>query len=210
MKELPKGCILQRDKESYGIRVTPPSGVVTPDDLETIAKVARKYDVPLLKITSGQRMTLIGLTDENVHEACEELPYKVAGHYVQACPGNQWCKLGLQDALQMAGVVEERFSSFGVPKLKFGVSGCPTCCAECYVRDLGLVGSRKGWTLLIGGNAGRRARVADVLAEELSTEAVLDLMEKFLNFYRDNCKPKQRVARFVEERGIDAIREELL
>jgi NAD(P)H-nitrite reductase large subunit len=210
MSNLPASCIAQRDKETYAVRITPRSGVVTPDELEAVAKVAREHNVPLVKITSGQRFALIGLKEEAVNPACEALPYKLAGHYVQACPGNAWCKFGTQDSLAMSDAIDQRFSSAAVPaKIKFGVSGCPICCAESYVRDIGLVGSRKGWTIVLGGNSGSRARIADVLTEGLSTEEALDCIDRFLDYYRENGKKKQRVARFVEAHGIDAIREAL-
>jgi len=211
MTTLPPGCIQQRDKETYAIRTTPTSGMVTPDDLETVARVARKYNIPQIKITTGQRLALIGLKEEDVHQACAELPFPIAGHYVQACLGNRWCKLGVQDSLAMATAIEKRYASIPVlAKIKMGVSGCPTCCAESYVRDIGLIGTRNGWTLVVGGNSASRARIADVLATDLSTEEALDLIDRFLTFYNENGKKKQRVSRFVNEKGIDAIKEALL
>jgi NAD(P)H-nitrite reductase large subunit len=211
MSALPNGCVKQRDNETYAIRVTPLSGVVTPEELETVASVARKHNVPMLKITSGQRIALIGLGEEQVHSACGELPFPVGGHYIQACPGNQWCKLGVQNALNLAAKIEERFASAPVPaKIKIGVSGCPTCCAESYVRDIGLVGTRKGWTMVIGGNSGGRARIAEVLAEDLTADQALETVATFLAHYNEHGKKKQRVARFVEQHGIEAIREAVL
>lgn len=210
MSDLPKGCVLQRDKETYAIRVTPPSGVVSPDQLEAVAAVARKYDVPVVKLTSAQRFALIGLKEADVKAAAEELPFPYGGHYVQACPGDSWCKLGMQDTDAMAREMEKRFAGAAVPaKIKMGVSGCPMCCSESYTRDIGLVGTRKGWTVVVGGNAGARARVGDVLAQELLQDAALDLIERFLDYYRENGKTKQRVARFVEAKGIDVISADL-
>lgn len=211
MIELPSGCVKQRDKKTYGVRVTPPAGIMTPDDMETVASVARKYAVPMLKITSGQRITLLGLKEQEVGTICDELPYKVAGHYVQACPGNQWCQFGVQDALKMAEEVEKRYSMAVVPaKLKMGVSGCFICCAESYVRDIGLVGSCRGWTILVGGSSGCSARIADVLAEEQTAEEALDLIGRFIDYYRSNAMTMQRVPHFLEDRGIDSVRQALL
>ena len=56
----PKGAIRQRDGITYAVITRMPAGIVTPDDLENVAKVARKYKVPMLKITSGQRIALVG------------------------------------------------------------------------------------------------------------------------------------------------------
>ena len=211
MTELPKGCIQQRDKETYAVRVTPPSGVVTPEELETVAHVARKYNVPLVKMTSGQRFVFIGIKENEANPICEELPFKIAGHYVQSCPGNDWCKFGVQDALGMAHAIEDRFGDTPVPaKIKLGVSGCPVCCAESFVRDIGLIGKRKGWTVVIGGNSAGNARVADVLAEGLTSEDAMDLIARFLAYYNEKGKKKQRISRFVAEKSIEAIREAML
>jgi NAD(P)H-nitrite reductase large subunit len=59
MSDKPKGAILQRDKETYAIVPRTPAGLVTPENLENIAKVARKYEIPIIKITSGQRFALV-------------------------------------------------------------------------------------------------------------------------------------------------------
>ena len=54
MADHPKGAILQRDKQTYAIVPRTPLGILTPDDLESLARVARKYQIPVIKITSGQ------------------------------------------------------------------------------------------------------------------------------------------------------------
>jgi len=64
MSDHPKGAILQRDKRTYAIVPRTPTGWVTADDLENIAKVVRKYKIPIVKITSGQRFALVGMKKE--------------------------------------------------------------------------------------------------------------------------------------------------
>jgi NAD(P)H-nitrite reductase large subunit len=46
--------LLQRDKQTYAIVPRTPLGILTPDDLESLARVARKYQIPAIKITSDQ------------------------------------------------------------------------------------------------------------------------------------------------------------
>ncbi len=60
MDEHPIGAILQRDKTTYAIVPRTPVGIITPEHLERIASVARKFIVPVIKITSGQRFALVG------------------------------------------------------------------------------------------------------------------------------------------------------
>ena len=48
-------------------------GVTTAADLKKIAEVAEKYDVPLVKLTGGQRIGLFGVKKEDLPSMWEEL-----------------------------------------------------------------------------------------------------------------------------------------
>ena len=208
MATLPASAILQRDKETYQIRITPPAGVVTPEELRQLADVAEKYEVPLVKITSGQRIALIGLKEEEMAQASEEVPFRIGGHYIQACPGNSWCKMGQCDSMGLGDTLTEKIGTLKTAaKIKVGICGCPIGCSESHIRDIGFIGGKNGWTMVIGGNSGSRPRIADVLAEKMTEEETLDLLDRFLTHYNETAKKKQRVARYVEEHGIEAIRE---
>ena len=133
MEEGPRGAILQKDKKTYAIVPRIPMGVLTPEILESIAKVARKYNVRIIKITSGQRIALVGLNPEDVGPAWKDLEMEVGPaeglcvHYVQACPGTETCKFGQGDSLSLAAKVEKMFvgkENFIPAKTKFGISGC--------------------------------------------------------------------------------------
>ena len=58
MTDHPEGAILQRDEKTYAVMARSPAGLVTPELLERIAAIARTYHVPVVKITSGQRIAL--------------------------------------------------------------------------------------------------------------------------------------------------------
>lgn len=209
-KPLPPGVMLQRDKETYAARITPPSGVLTADDLENMAAVVRKYDIPAVKITSGQRIGFYGLTQDNVHAVCDDMPFRTGGHYVQACPGTDWCKFAQNDSIELANMIEDRFGFEPVPaKIKFGISACNLNCAESYIRDIGFIASPKGWTMIVGGNSGRKPRLGDVIAKQLSTQEAFELTGRFLAYYCEKGTPKQRTARFIEKIGIETVRAEL-
>ncbi|MBW2443657.1 MAG: NAD(P)/FAD-dependent oxidoreductase [Deltaproteobacteria bacterium] len=217
MSEEPTGAILQRDKKTYAIVPRTPVGLVTPDNLEALARVARKYNIPVVKITSGQRFALLGLKKEDVDSAWQELNMEVGKatelclHYVQACPGTVFCKFGIQDSMGLGRYLEAFFADLDLPaKLKIGVSGCPFCCSESFVRDIGIYGKKTGWTFIIGGSSGRRPRIGDVLAEDIAKETVIDLTRRTLEFYRANSKGKQRLARFVERIGIENFKAAVL
>jgi len=217
MREHPAGAILQRDKETYAIVPRTPVGLVTPDDLEALAGVARKYNIPVIKITSGQRFALVGLKKEDVDSIWQELGMDVGKatelclHYVQACPGTAVCKFGVQDSLGLGTEIESFFTEMELPaKVKIGISGCPFCCGESFVRDIGIFGKKNGWTFIVGGSSARRPRIGDVLTENLSKEEVIDLTRRTLEYYRDKSKKKQRMARFIDRIGIENFKDAIL
>ncbi|HYA31240.1 MAG TPA: hypothetical protein VED67_00665 [Thermodesulfovibrionales bacterium] len=217
MNGIEHSAILQRDGKTYGISTRTAAGIVTPDHLERVAAVARKYGVPLVKITSGQRIGLFGISEEQLPRVFNELGAdadRTGGpclHYVQACPGTETCKYGNQDSLGLARSAEARFRNKVFPaKLKMGISGCPRCCGESHTRDIGIMGTSRGWTVIFGGNSGTRPRIGNVIAKNLSGEETLDLVERLLEYYRNHAKPKERTARFMERIGMDTLRSELL
>lgn len=205
-----KGAIQQRDSEKYSLRFGSTNGVLTADALEALAKVAREKDA-VIKITSGQRIAVKDLAADDILPVCDALPLTPGGFYTQVCPGDEYCKFGTQDAMEMARDIDERFATVQVPaKLKFAVSGCKLNCAEAYVRDIGLIGTKKGWTVVVGGNSGTTPRIADALAEDMTKDEAFELVGKFVTYYQENGEKKRRTARFVDNLGIEKIRRDLL
>ena len=163
MENQPRGAILQRDGATYAIVPRTPAGIISPEHLESIIKVVRRYNIPVIKMTSGQRMALVGIKKEDVEKIWNELGMTVGQatapcvHYVQACPGTETCRYGKQDSLGLGLKIEEIYQDLNMPaKVKIGVSGCPRSCGESYLRDIGLLGTAKGWRVIFGGNAGGR------------------------------------------------------
>ncbi|WP_028579956.1 nitrite/sulfite reductase domain-containing protein [Desulfogranum japonicum] len=213
----PKGAILQRDKKTYAIVPRIPAGVIKREDLKAISDVVDKYDIPIVKITSGHRLALVGMTEEQILPIYEDLgmdegkAVELCLHYVQACPGTDVCKFGVQNSLGFGIEIEGIFTGIELPaKFKVGVSGCPFLCAESLVRDLGLIGKKKGWTLVFGGNSGRQVRKADILAEDLNEEETIALARKCIEYYAANAKKKERTGAFVERIGIDELKKAVL
>ncbi len=78
------------------------------------------------------------------------------------------------------------------------------------MRDVGVLGKKKGWTVIFGGNSGGRPRIGDVIAEDIDAEAVFDLVQKCLEYYAANGKKKERTARFMDRIGVDPFKEAVL
>lgn len=213
MGDTPKGAIIQRDKETYAIVPKMAMGLVDGETLVKIAGVVKKYNIPIIKLTSGQRMALVGIKEQDVEKVWEDLgmedgrPIGLCLHYVQACPGTAVCKYGIQPSLTMGAELDKLFSGYELPaKFKVGVSGCPMNCGEAPVRDLGVYGKRSGWTLMFGGNSGSHPRIGDVIAEGLDDNQAVELAKKCLEVYMANAKPRERTARFMARFGMEEFK----
>jgi NAD(P)H-nitrite reductase large subunit len=94
-----EGAILPPDGTTFAVTPWTPAGIATPDHLERVAAVARKYPVPTMKITSGQRIALVGIEEKDLEGIFADLGHdadRTSGpclHYVQACPGTEICRL---------------------------------------------------------------------------------------------------------------------
>lgn len=209
IQESARTGIVQKDKETVALIPEIKFGMMTPDDLEKLAAVSRKYEIPAIKITSAQRIALVGVKPEHVESIWEELDME-PGHglgtglnYVQSCPGTSVCRLGQRDSLDMAERLYQTVKPLGLDvKLKIGVSGCPLQCGEGAIRDVGVFGKKAtGWTVQIGGNSGLNARIGEVLAQDLEDDLLVDVIHRLMVYYKDNMKPKERMYRFVPRMG---------
>lgn len=216
-KDIPeKHAILQRDKETYAIAPHIPGGFITADMLRTIAGVADKYGLGL-KLTSAQRIALIGIREEDLDSIWHEVgapPGAAIGLCVRSikiCPGTTQCKRAVQDSVSLGLKLDAAYHSMELPnKLKMGVSGCMLSCAEVAVKDIGIMGTTKGWKILVGGCAGARPRLGDTLVDNVnSEEEVLAIVEKIITFFKNN--PNQnRIGRIIDDIGIERFRQEVL
>jgi NAD(P)H-nitrite reductase large subunit len=216
LKDGEKGVILQRDKKTYGIAPHLPCGLVTPEILEKLAKVARKYDVPTLKITSAARIALLGVAEEDVDAIWDELEFDkgyavgLCVRSVKVCPGIKHCRLAKQDSIRMGKIIDEIYHGMILPsKMKMAVSGCQIQCGENCIKDLSLYGTKNGWNLLAGGMGGIKPRLADVVFEDLGWDEALEMVAKTISFYKSHSR-RYRLGFMIDDIGIEAFKEGVL
>jgi len=216
--DVPRGAFLQRDRVTYAVvpRLAP-AGVLDVATLRRLADVVEKHRIPVVKITSAQRIALVGIKPEEVEPIWEELgmePAPAVGpcvHYVQACPGTVACRYGQQDALGLARCLDEKLVWRGelASKFKIGISGCPFNCCDSWLRDFGAFGKSRGWTVVIGGAGGARPRIGDVIAENVSDDEAIGLVERTIDVYKELAKKGERLARTIDRVGIEAFKARL-
>ncbi len=211
-----RGVVLQRDGKTYAIAPHLPCGLVTPGLLRKLADAADKYGATL-KVTSAERIALVGIKPEDVDAiwaALGEKPGYMVGNRVRsvkACPGTHFCKRARQDSLGVGLELDKRYIGRKTPgKMKLGVSGCANQCAETAIKDIGLVGGARGWLVLVGGNGGTCPRLAKALTdEEVSTERALELVEQVMAFYEKTAQPDERMGEMITRVGMTAMKKVL-
>ena len=194
------------------------AGVLSLEKLEQVTELAQKYQVPMVKVTGGQRLFFQGLEPEKLEALKQELsipatPPHVRSrvHSIQACPGKSWCSCATSETEQLTQALMDMELDGPLPaKVKVGISGCVRCCCESWMRDIGLTAEKKGWRVTFGGNAASHPRIGDVIADGLTDNEALDVIKKALDYYRNTAKAKTRTARFAERFGIEELKQNVL
>lgn len=214
MKDLlEKGAVIQRDKETFAIAPHLTGGLVTPAQLRKLADVAEKYNAQALKVTGAQRIAIVGLKEEDLDPAWEDLGMKPGAaiglcvRSVKICPGTTFCKKGQADSVGVGQKLDEAYHGKDLPnKLKIGVSGCPNSCADSHTRDIGLIGTVRGWTINVGGCGGLRPRLGDKLITNVPEEELFGKIEKIIDVYAENATGKERLGQYIDRVGLDEFK----
>jgi nitrite reductase (NADH) large subunit len=210
---------IQKDG-SYSVVPRMWGGLTTPGELRAIAEVAEKFEVPMVKVTGGQRIDLLGIAKEQLPKVWKDLNRAglISGHAygksvrtVKTCVGSQWCRFGVQDSTAL-GVRLEKLSwgSWTPHKFKMAVSGCPRNCAEATIKDFGVVAVESGWELHIGGNGGVRVRATELLCKVRTEEEVIEYAAAFLQLYREEAHYLERTAPWIERVGLTYVKERIV
>ena len=211
-----KGSVLQRDGATYAIAPHLPCGLLTPDVLRRLADVAERYGCQAMKVTSAQRIALIGLQAKDIDAVWAELGLARGGlagdcvRSVRVCTGMDYCKRAQQDSVPLGLQIDRDHHGKPMPgKLKIGVSGCGNQCAETATKDIGLVGSKQGWDVWVGGSGGAVPCLGTRIVRGCSAERAKALVDDVLAFYQAKARPKERLCRTLGRLGFEALTDAL-
>ncbi|WP_018150515.1 nitrite reductase large subunit NirB [Leeia oryzae] len=192
-------------------------GVTNASELRRIADVADKYQVPLVKVTGGQRIDLLGVKKEDLVSVWKDLGMNSGHAYgksirtVKTCVGSEFCRFGTQNSTQMGIDLETMLANMWSPhKVKLAVSGCPRNCAEAGIKDVGVIAVDSGWELYIGGNGGIKTEVAQFLCKVKTAEEVKEYSGAFLQLYREEAYYLDRTVHYLNRVGMDYIKQRIV
>ncbi|HEX4166016.1 MAG TPA: nitrite reductase large subunit NirB [Bryobacteraceae bacterium] len=204
---------IQKDA-TFSVVPQMPGGVTNPAQLRRIADVAEKYNVPMVKLTGGQRIDLLGVKKDNLPDVWRDLDMPSGHAYgksyrtCKSCVGTDFCRFGVGDSTSLAIRIENYLKGIDSPgKMKMATAGCPRNCSEAMVKDVGAVAVEGGkWEIYVGGAAGAHVRKGDILCVVDNPDDVLTYIARFVQYYRENAKYLERTYRFVERLGIERLR----
>ncbi|QDH69221.1 nitrite reductase large subunit NirB [Marilutibacter alkalisoli] len=192
-------------------------GVTNPSELRRIADVADKYEIPMVKVTGGQRIDLLGVKKEDLVDVWRDLGMKSGHAYgksirtVKTCVGSEFCRFGTQNSTQMGIELETMLANMWSPhKVKLAVSGCPRNCAESGIKDVGIIAVDSGWEIHVGGNGGIKTEVAQFLAKVKTGDEVKELVGAFLQLYREEAYYLDRTVHYIARVGLDYVRQKVI
>ena len=194
-------------------------GVTTPDELRAIADAADKYQVPMVKVTGGQRIDLLGVKKEDLPAIWSDLNAAgmVSGHAyskglrtVKTCVGSEFCRFGTQDSTGLGIKLEKLlWGSWTPAKVKLGVSGCPRNCAEATCKDIGVICVDSGYQISVAGAAGLEVKETELLITVATEEEAMQVIAAFTQLYRENSRYLHRIYKWVAKVGLDWCKDQM-
>ncbi|MET3120563.1 nitrite reductase (NADH) large subunit [Oxalobacteraceae bacterium GrIS 2.11] len=192
-------------------------GVTNASELRRIADVADKYQIPMVKVTGGQRIDLLGVKKQDLVNVWSDLGMNSGHAYgksirtVKTCVGSEFCRFGTQNSTQMGIDLETMLANMWSPhKVKLAVSGCPRNCAEAGIKDVGVIAVDSGWELYVGGNGGIKTEVAQFLVKVKTAEEVKEYAGAFLQLYREEAYYLDRSVHYIARVGLDYIKQRVV
>lgn len=188
-------------------------GVTTSAELRAIADAADRYAVPMIKVTGGQRIDLLGVKKEDLPAIWADFNQAgmVSGHAyakglrtVKTCVGSEFCRFGTQDSTGLGIKLEKLlWGSWTPAKVKLGVSGCPRNCAEATCKDIGVVCVDSGYQISVAGAAGMDVKETELLVTVPTEEEAMEVIAAFVQLYRENARYLHRIYKWVAKVGLD-------
>jgi ferredoxin-nitrite reductase len=195
-----------------------PVGQITPKQLLRLAELAELYGSGEIRLTVWQNFIIPNVPDAFVptlKRALEKtgLPVKQSNiaSGVIACTGNSYCKFAQSNtkahALALIKHLEKKLE-LDQP-VNIHVTGCPNSCAQHYMGDIGLLGTKvageDGYHVFIGGGFGKNQAVGRQVFSGVSVGELPGMIEKLLRVYLHHRAGRESFQQFSTRHDLNAL-----
>jgi len=207
---VPQGVYEQREAGRFMLRVRLAAGILLPEHMRALARVAAKHGDGTLHLTTRQDIQVHGVPVESVAPALEALAE--AGLSTKGGGGNTVRNIA---ACYLSGVCPEeafdveahvvRLTDALLPdplnhqlprKYKIAFSGCGRDCSGASIHDLGFIAHRRngvdGFTVYAGGGMGAQGAVARRLEEFVPVDEACQVAEAVKRVFDRHGNRKNR------------------
>lgn len=189
------------------ITILLPEGRLPLEVLDKVRDLAREHGLTLY-LTNEQNLRLLQVPQEKTEGIKQELvslgvdlkgPGKLP--LPRVCVGRDNCDLGRMDPARLSRRIVERLSQGAEvkPKLKMGISACTMACSGATIKDMGVVASKNGYSLYVGGKGGVSPQPGRRVLKEAGEEDILQAMQEIFCFHQERTPKKQRMAKLIDE-----------
>lgn len=146
------GIVPETDPDYYIVRLRAPAGIMTPDQLSGIGRIARRFGIENVHFTARQTVELLHVKHDDLESMARSLKNngtpvgaeRAEVVNVTSCLGTKHCKYAVIDSLSLAKKLDEKFFGKEMPvKVRIAVSACPNGCTSERLNEIGITGLRK-------------------------------------------------------------------
>jgi len=201
------------------IGVSVPVGRLPVQQMLALANVANSFGSGELRLTVWQNLLIPNVASERIDEALAAIRAAgldcTAGTVMRgtvACTGNRGCRYSSTDtkshAVALASLIDSRFKIDQPVNLH--VTGCPHSCAQHYIGDIGLLGTKvrgaEGYQVVIGGGSDQDRGLARELISAIPFTDLPPVMERLFVAYTERRAPNETFLEFSRRHSVTELR----
>lgn len=199
-------------------------GDISDVQMEAVADIAEEYSFSEIRATHEQNLALPHVRKDDLYAVWAALKIVDLATAniglvsdIIACPGLDYCSLANTRSIPIAQRISERFADLDAQEdlgeLKIKISGCINACGHHHVGHIGILGvDKKGeefYQITLGGSGAEDASLGEIAGRGLSSDQVVDAVEKLVNFYRENRQFNERFLDTYRRLGAEPFKEVL-
>ncbi len=199
-------------------------GDITDVQMRIVADLAERYSFDEVRATHEQNLCLPHVREADldaVWTALNDAQLATANiglaSDIIACPGLDYCTLANARSIPIAQRLAENVAARGgeeaLGELKVKISGCINACGHHHVGHIGVLGvDKKGeefYQITLGGSAAEDASLGEIAGRGLSSDEVVNAVEKLIDFYKDNRRGQERFLDAYRRIGAEKFKDAL-
>jgi sulfite reductase (NADPH) hemoprotein beta-component len=199
-----------------------PPGDASDAQMDLIADLADHYSFGEVRVTHTQNLLLADVEQRGAYELWRQLesaglatPNIGTLTDIICCPGLDFCSLANAGSIDVAKLINERFSDYDyiydLGEIDVKMSGCMNACGHHHVGNIGILGVDKGgeewYQITIGGAAGADASLGSVIGPSVPKAQVAETIEHLLQVYVERRDGEERFIDTVRRLGVKPFKE---